>query len=97
YGALLGFEEIAKPAGLANRGGCWFRVGKQELHVGVDETFVPAHKAHPGIAVSSAAALQEIAARLEAAGAEVQWADPGEIGGRSRFHVPDPWGNRLEL
>lgn len=97
YGGLLGLAEIPKPAALAGRGGCWFQAGRHELHVGVDPAFVPAEKAHPGIAVSSAAALREIAERLKAAGAAVEWADPGEIGGRARFHVRDPWGNRLEL
>ena len=97
YGTLLGLEEISKPAPLASRGGCWFRAGQHELHVGVDESFVPAAKAHPGLAVGSEAALRELAARLESAGARVEWADPAELGGRSRFHVRDPWGNRLEL
>ena len=97
YGALLGLEEIPKPAALAGRGGCWFRAGQQELHVGVDEAYVPAAKAHPGLVTGSDLALREIAARLEAAGAAVEWADPTEIDGRPRFHVRDPWGNRLEL
>ncbi len=97
YGGVLGLEEIPKPAGLADRGGCWFRAGQHELHVGVDAAFVPAAKAHPGLAVSSEPALRELADRLEAAGAVVEWADAAEIGGRPRFHVRDPWGNRLEL
>jgi catechol 2,3-dioxygenase-like lactoylglutathione lyase family enzyme len=97
YGALLGLEEIAKPAALAGRGGCWFRAGQQELHVGVDEAFVPAAKAHPGLVMGSESDLREIADRLEAAGARLEWADPAEIDGRARFHVRDPWGNRLEL
>ena len=41
YGALLGFEELPKPEPLAARGGCWFRAGGQELHVGVEDPFVP--------------------------------------------------------
>ena len=97
YGELLGLREIAKPSVLAARGGCWFRLGAHELHVGVASSFVPATKAHPGIAVRSAGALQELAIRLEAAGADVEWADPTEIAGRERFHVHDPWGNRLEF
>ena len=97
YGGLLGLEEIPKPALLAARGGCWFRVGANELHVGVDERFAPARKAHPGIAVSSPTALREIADRLAAAGTAVSWAEPTEIEAQPRFHVSDPWGNRLEL
>ena len=45
----------------------------------------------------AADALRELARRLELAGIEVEWADPAEIAGRDRFHVHDPWGNRLEL
>jgi catechol 2,3-dioxygenase-like lactoylglutathione lyase family enzyme len=97
YGGLLGLEEIAKPAQLAPRGGCWFRLGGQELHIGVAEPFVAATKAHPGIVVASRSALHALAERLERAQVAVAWADPAELGGRERFHVLDPWGNRLEL
>jgi catechol 2,3-dioxygenase-like lactoylglutathione lyase family enzyme len=97
YGALLGLEEIAKPPGLAVRGGVWFRVGAQELHVGVAERFVAATKAHPALRVSTAAELERLADRLEAVGVAVRWADPAEIPGTMRFFVDDPWGNRLEL
>ena len=37
YGDLLGLDELTKPEPLRARGGCWFRVGPQELHVGVEE------------------------------------------------------------
>ena len=97
YGELLGLDEIAKPPLLAARGGCWFALGVHELHVGVTPDFAPATKAHPGIAVASAAALRALAARFEAAGVAVEWADPAEIADRERLHVSDPWGNRLEL
>ena len=97
YGELLGLEEIPKPAALAARGGCWFRVGPQELHIGVSDRFTPATKAHPGLLVGSVDALREIAARLADAGASVDWADEGEIPGLVRLHTADPWGNRLEL
>ena len=97
YGELLGLVELEKPPLLAARGGCWFRLGVHELHVGVASDFVAAAKAHPGILVSSAAALRELAQRLESGGVAVEWADRAEIAGRDRFFVHDPWGNRLEL
>ena len=92
YGALLGLEELPKPAVLAARGGCWFRVGAQELHVGVEEPFVAARKAHPGLVVDDLAGVR---ARLEAAGIAVR--DDVELPGVRRFHADDPFGNRLEF
>ncbi len=97
YGSLVGLEELPKPPALAPRGGVWFRAGGRELHIGVAEDFAPATKAHPALRVASTAALRDVAARLEASGVEIRWADPAEIPGTSRFHVHDPWGNRLEL
>ena len=97
YGGLLGLREIEKPPLLAVRGGCWFEVGAGELHVGVEDPFRPAEKAHPAFGVGSVAALEELAASLASAGVEVRWADDAEIPGQRRFHVSDPWGNRLEL
>ena len=92
YGALLGMEELPKPGVLAARGGCWFRAGAQELHVGVEDLFAPARKAHPGLVVRDLAALR---IRLEAAG----YATVGDESLREieRCHISDPFGNRLEL
>ena len=92
YGGLLGLEELPKPAELAARGGCWFRAGGQELHVGVADPFVPARKAHPGLVATD---LDELAARLRAAGVAVT--DDDAIPGAKRFHTEDPFGNRLEF
>jgi len=92
YGDLLGLEELPKPAALHARGGCWFRAGGQELHVGVEQPFAPARKAHPGFVVSD---LGELADRLRRAGVEVLPDDA--IAGVKRFHAADPFGNRLEF
>jgi catechol 2,3-dioxygenase-like lactoylglutathione lyase family enzyme len=92
YGALLGLEELPKPAPLDARGGCWFRAGAQELHVGVEDPFTPARKAHPGLVVTG---LDELADRLRAAGVDVAYDE--SIPGTRRFHAADPFGNRLEL
>lgn len=98
YGGLLGLDEIAKPAALGARGGVWFGLGGgQELHIGIEEPFVPASKAHPAFRVASERALVALADALDAAGHAVAWAATDEIPGRARFHVADPWGNRIEL
>ena len=97
YGDLLGLTEIDKPPLLAIRGGCWFRAGAAELHIGVEAPFAPAAKAHPAFSVDSVARLEQLAASLAEAGIDVRWADGAEIPTQRRFHVSDPWGNRLEV
>ncbi len=92
FGELLGLEELEKPEPLRSRGGVWFRVGTQQLHVGVDQEFAPARKAHPAFAVSR---YDELVARLRAAGVPV--ADDVSIPGVRRCYVADPWENRIEL
>ena len=76
YGEILGLREVQKPAALADRGGVWFALGTQELHVGVEQDFRPAHRAHPALTSTS---IDEIAGRLATAGARVDWND--DIGG----------------
>src|SRR5207248_2398686 len=39
YCGLLGFERAPKPAKLAARGGCWFRCGAVQIHLGVETDF----------------------------------------------------------
>ena len=92
YVDLLGMVEIAKPPVLAARGGAWFRSGTAELHLGVEEPFAPARKAHPGLVVRD---LDALSTRLAAAGAPVQ-EDPHFPGFR-RIYTADPVGNRIEL
>jgi catechol 2,3-dioxygenase-like lactoylglutathione lyase family enzyme len=89
YGDVLGLPELDKPPALAVRGGIWFGCGAQQLHVGVEEPFAPARKAHPALRV---AGLDALVARLPV---EVTWDDA--IPGVRRCYVADPFGNRLEL
>ncbi len=97
YSGLLGLTEVEKPPLLAVRGGCWFRTGAAALHVGISDPFVPAVKAHPALAVGSVEELEALATALSADGIDVRWADDAEIPGQRRFHVDDPWGNRIEI
>ncbi|GAA3449466.1 VOC family protein [Dactylosporangium matsuzakiense] len=92
YGDVLGFEEIAKPPVLASRGGCWFRGHGIELHLGVEQDFRPARKAHPGLLVDN---LDAWATRLSAAGYDVAFDD--DFPGMRRFYSQDCHGNRLEF
>jgi len=92
YGGVLGLEEIPKPEPIRGRGGVWFRAGAQELHLGVEEPFAPARKAHPGLVVDDLAALRD-ALRT----ADVAYEDDANIEGVDRLFARDPFGNRLEL
>lgn len=92
YGNLLGMEEIPKPAALAPRGGCWFESGRVQIHLGVEQDFRPAKKAHPALRCRD---YDSLLVRLRAAGVEIR---PDEtIAGTTRCHISDPFGNRIEL
>ncbi|WP_327662967.1 MULTISPECIES: VOC family protein [unclassified Streptomyces] len=88
----LGMTELPKPPALAARGGCWFRAGAVELHLGIDRDFRPAKKAHPGLLVRD---IEAYARRLAGRGVPVEWDDL--LPGRRRFYCTDPVGNRLEF
>jgi catechol 2,3-dioxygenase-like lactoylglutathione lyase family enzyme len=93
YGQLLGLREVAKPDELQPRGGCWFvGVGGTAVHLGVDQRFIAAHKAHPGLIVVDLAAARRA---LEAGGARVIEDDAGLA--VKRCYTEDPFGNRIEL
>jgi catechol 2,3-dioxygenase-like lactoylglutathione lyase family enzyme len=93
YGGLLGLKELPKPAELAKRGGAWFELPDgRGLHLGGEEPFVPAKKAHPAFRT---ARLDALAERLGAAGHPVKW--DTSIPETRRFHSEDPFGNRLEF
>ncbi|WP_225099140.1 VOC family protein [Streptomyces sp. CoH27] len=92
YAGVLGMTEIPKPPVLAARGGCWFQAGSVQLHLGMEEDFRPAKKAHPGLRVTG---IEAFAARLEALGAPVTWDD--NLPGHRRCYSEDPVGNRLEF
>jgi catechol 2,3-dioxygenase-like lactoylglutathione lyase family enzyme len=92
FGRILGLQEIEKPEPLRARGGCWFRAGSRQLHIGVEESFRPATKAHPAFAVSD---INPTFAALQKAGVHCAWDEA--IGNIRRFYATDPWGNRLEF
>jgi catechol 2,3-dioxygenase-like lactoylglutathione lyase family enzyme len=97
YGAGLGLAEVAKPAGLAGRGGVWFRGEGYELHVGVEDPFSPARKAHPAFELGSVAELDGAAERLASLGFEVDHGERHSFPGFERVHTRDAHGNRVEL
>ena len=92
YQDMLGIREVAKPSHLAARGGCWFERGSLKVHLGVEQDFTPARKAHPAFIVDD---LRTLSAKLEHGGYRVVADQPLE--GYDRLYVDDPFGNRIEL
>ncbi|MGB0900710.1 VOC family protein [Halocynthiibacter sp.] len=89
---VLGLVEIEKPASLQGRGGCWFQLDGTEIHLGVEDAFCAAKKAHPCFVVDDLASVE---AKIKAAGHVIKSDAP--IAGRDRFFTEDPFGNRLEF
>ena len=94
YAGVLGLVEIPKPPVLAARGGCWFANpdGNVQLHLGIEDPFTPAKKAHPALRIPG---IHRYAETLAAKGAQVVWDD--NLPGHDRFYSFDPVGNRIEF
>ena len=89
YAGVLGLTEVPKPPVMAARGGAWFEAGEVRIHVGAEDPFVPARKAHPAVTMAGLRAF------VAAAELDATW--NGEVPGVERCHVFDPFGNRIEL
>jgi catechol 2,3-dioxygenase-like lactoylglutathione lyase family enzyme len=95
YSGVLGLIEIPKPPQLAERGGCWFRTNSPEpgeIHLGVEEDFRPAKKAHPAFRVADL----EVA-RFLLTGRNIEVIPDDSLPTLRRFYIHDPFGNRIEL
>jgi catechol 2,3-dioxygenase-like lactoylglutathione lyase family enzyme len=92
YRGLLGLPRVAKPPELAARGGCWFELGPAKVHLGVEDEFRPARKAHPALVV---AGLEDLCRHLDESGYPTRRAE--DVPGRPQWYVDDPFGNRIEL
>ena len=92
YGVVLGMVEREKPVHLKGRGGCWFQASGVELHLGVENPFRPAARAHPALLVDD---LDALCTALERHG--VEFAPGAPLDGYVRGDIRDPFGNRIEL
>lgn len=92
YVQLLCLVELPKPPELAARGGAWFQCGALQLHMGVEQDFRPAKKAHPALRVER---LEELLSSLRSAGCEV--VEDTSVPEIHRAFTADPFGNRIEL
>ena len=89
---ILGFYEVEKPEALKKRGGVWFEFGNHQIHIGIEEPFYPAKKAHPAFIVENIEALQQ---HLVTNGIDVSEDD--NIPSVKRLFISDPFGNRMEI
>ncbi|GIO25606.1 VOC family protein [Ornithinibacillus bavariensis] len=92
YQGILKFAEVEKPANLQKRGGAWFSAGNIHIHVGIEEPFYPAKKAHPAILVNNLKGFMDYLDTKK-----VSYTVDENLPGAQRFYLADPFGNRLEF
>ncbi|MFS0864074.1 VOC family protein [Fredinandcohnia sp. 179-A 10B2 NHS] len=92
FQGVIGFEEIEKPEELKKRGGVWFQFGQYQIHIGIEEPFSPAKKAHPAFEVEN---IEQLKQHLRANNIPINEDD--NLPGATRFYAFDPVGNRLEF
>ena len=92
YKDILGFMEVEKPDELKKRGGVWFSFGNYQIHVGIEEPFTPAKKAHPAFEVENIEALEQNLSKND-----IHIIKDDNLPGAKRFYLHDPFGNRIEV
>lgn len=92
YGEILGFTEVEKPALLKKRGGVWFGFGSYQIHIGIEEPFAPAKKAHPAFQVENLDAL-----KVHLTEYDVDFIVDVDLPAANRIYIHDPFGNRIEI
>ncbi|GAA0328714.1 VOC family protein [Bacillus carboniphilus] len=92
YQGILGFQEIEKPEELKKNGGAWFQTESIQIHIGIEEPFGPAKKAHPAFSMNNLSAFIN---HLEDKNVNYQKDD--KLPGADRIYIWDPFGNRIEI
>ncbi|TGB04944.1 VOC family protein [Halobacillus salinus] len=92
FNGILGLTEIEKPENLKKRGGVWFQLGNYQIHIGIEEPFSPAKKAHPAFQVREIEAL-----KTHLTDKEYPFVVDDNLPGANRIYVQDPFGNRMEM
>jgi catechol 2,3-dioxygenase-like lactoylglutathione lyase family enzyme len=93
YGQLLGLKEIPVPESLQGFGLIWFSVGQCQLHVGIEDGVDRlATRTHLAYEVDDIAMLRK---RLTAE--RIELIEQPRIPNFDRFHIRDPFGNRVEF
>lgn len=92
YQDILGLIEVEKPEQLKKSSGVWFTSGACNIHIGIEEPFIPARKAHPAFEVENIEGFKQ---HLSEKG--IPFVEDNRIPGVNRFHFNDPFGNRIEI
>lgn len=92
YKKQLGFKEVEKPSSLRKNGGVWFEAGNVQIHIGIEEPFTPAKKAHPAIHVKNIEIMKAYLTEEN-----IEFLTDDRLPGANRFYVSDPFGNRIEF
>ena len=92
YGEILGFTEVEKPELLRKRGGVWFAFGPYQIHIGIEEPFAPAKKAHPAFQIENLDAF-----KTHLSNSNVSFVVDTDLPGANRIYIHDPFGNRIEI
>ncbi|MGE7835294.1 VOC family protein [Viridibacillus arvi] len=92
FGDILGFREIEKPELLRKRGGVWFEFANYQIHIGIEEPFSPAKKAHPAFEIENIEALKSHLSKNE-----IKFIVDEDLPGANRIYINDPFGNRIEV
>lgn len=92
FNEILGFQEVEKPEALKKKGGVWFEFGNYQIHIGIEEPFAPAKKAHPAFQIENLEAL-----KTHLAENEVSFTVDTDLPGANRIYIHDPFGNRIEI
>jgi catechol 2,3-dioxygenase-like lactoylglutathione lyase family enzyme len=93
YCAVLGLNEIPKPAELKERGGFWLGLGEFQIHVGIENGVDrAASKAHLAYEVDDLAKWKSALADQS-----IDVVHGVAIPGYERFEFRDPFGNRVEF
>lgn len=93
YRAVMGLQEVPKPAESKGRGGAWYQLGAVQLHLSREDEVDNSSKRHVCYLVAD---LAEAEQHFRGAGVEVI-PDSLPIPGSPRFYVRDPGGNLIEI